>query len=72
MLDFCPGGELFFHLNRRRRFSESEAKFYFAEILLGIEHLHRNNVLYRDLKVGLPRLSTASSPKTCSSTSLAT
>ena len=36
VLDFCPGGELFFHLSRRRRFSEKEAKFYFCEILLGI------------------------------------
>lgn len=27
-----------------------EAKFYFAEILLGLEYIHNQNVLYRDLK----------------------
>ena len=50
VLDFCPGGELFFHLQRYRRFPEPVARFYFAEMILGLEHLHKNNVLYRDLK----------------------
>lgn len=50
MLDFCPGGELFFHLLKKGRFSEPVAKFYFVEVLLAIEHLHNNNIIYRDLK----------------------
>ena len=29
---------------------EKTAKFYFCEILLAIEYLHENNILYRDLK----------------------
>ena len=31
-------------------FTENEAKFYFSEILLGLEYIHNQNVLYRDLK----------------------
>lgn len=50
VLDFCPGGELFFHIVKQKRLSESVAKFYIAEIILAIEHLHENDVLYRDLK----------------------
>lgn len=53
MLDFCPGGELFFHLNNKVRLTEGTAKFYFAEVVLAIEYLHQNLVVYRDLKVML-------------------
>ena len=31
-------------------FEENEAKFYIAELILGIEHLHKLNIIYRDLK----------------------
>lgn len=50
VLDFCPGGELFFHLHKQGRFNEKQAKFYFAEILLGLEYLHGQDIVYRDLK----------------------
>lgn len=50
VLDFCPGGELFFHIVKKKRLRENVAKFYIAEIILAIEHLHDNDILYRDLK----------------------
>lgn len=50
VLDFCPGGELFFHIVKQKRFKESVARFYIAEVILAIEHLHKNEILYRDLK----------------------
>jgi serine/threonine protein kinase len=50
VLDFCPGGELFFHIVKMKRLQENVAKFYIAEIILAIEHLHDNDILYRDLK----------------------
>jgi len=50
VLDFCGGGELFFHMLQRGRFEERDAMFYFCEILLGVEYLHSQQVLYRDLK----------------------
>lgn len=50
IMEFCPGGELFFHLHTLKRLSEDHAKFYFGEILLAIEYLHKNEIVYRDLK----------------------
>lgn len=50
VLEYCPGGELFFHLSRAGRFSEGRCRFYASEILLAIEYLHRLNIIYRDLK----------------------
>jgi len=37
-------------LRNSKRFDEKRAKFYAAEILLGIEHLHSMGAIYRDLK----------------------
>lgn len=50
VLDYCPGGELFFHLSQVGRFQEHQTAFYAAEVFLALEHLHRNNIIYRDLK----------------------
>lgn len=50
ILDYCPGGELFFHISRDRFFDEAKAKFYAACIILALEHLHSLNIIYRDLK----------------------
>ncbi|KAA0151681.1 hypothetical protein FNF29_04367 [Cafeteria roenbergensis] len=50
VMDYCPGGELFFHLGRQGSFHEGRAKFYTAQILLALEHLHSLGVVYRDLK----------------------
>ena len=44
------GGELFFHLKEARKFPEARTKFYACQILLGIDHLHSEDIIYRDLK----------------------
>ncbi|KAF9426476.1 hypothetical protein BGZ94_006463 [Podila epigama] len=48
--DFMNGGELFFHMQNEGTFSEARARFYTAELVLALEHLHSCNVIYRDLK----------------------
>mmetsp|Transcript_5126 Transcript_5126/g.7832 ORF Transcript_5126/g.7832 Transcript_5126/m.7832 type:complete len:753 (-) Transcript_5126:68-2326(-) len=50
VLDYCAGGELFFHLSRYRRFPELWTRFYAAELLLALAHLHSKGIIYRDLK----------------------
>ena len=47
---FMQGGELFYHLRREKSFKEDRAKFYSAELVLAIDHLHQNGCIYRDLK----------------------
>jgi protein-serine/threonine kinase len=50
ILEYCPGGELFFHLSRAGRFQEAKCRFYASEILLAIAYLHSLDIIYRDLK----------------------
>lgn len=46
----CPGGELFYLLKRVKRMNEADARFYFTEILYGLQYLHEKGIVYRDLK----------------------
>lgn len=48
--DYMSGGELFWHLQREGRFAEARAKFYIAELIVALKHLHDNDIVYRDLK----------------------
>ncbi|KAL7271789.1 Serine/threonine-protein kinase [Rhizina undulata] len=48
--DYMSGGELFWHLQKEGRFKEDRAKFYIAELILALEHLHNHDIVYRDLK----------------------
>jgi len=50
LLRYVNGGELFHHLQREQKFNEERARFYAAELLLALEHLHSLNIVYRDLK----------------------
>ncbi|KAJ9459071.1 RAC family serine/threonine-protein kinase-like protein [Diplonema papillatum] len=49
-LTYLPGGDLRTHLNRDKRFTEPRARFYAAQILLALDHLHAHGIVYRDLK----------------------
>ncbi|KJE95183.1 AGC/AKT protein kinase, variant [Capsaspora owczarzaki ATCC 30864] len=50
VLDYVHGGELFLHLQKVTTFSDERAKFYTAELVVALEHLHAHNIIYRDLK----------------------
>ncbi|GLH14637.1 Serine/threonine-protein kinase Warts, partial [Gryllus bimaculatus] len=50
ILEYLSGGELFMHLEREGIFLEDTACFYLSEIILALEHLHLQGIIYRDLK----------------------
>ncbi|KAJ3360787.1 serine/threonine protein kinase, AGC [Allomyces javanicus] len=50
LLEYVSGGELFTYLRRVGRLHPNAARFYAAEIVTAIEHLHAREITYRDLK----------------------
>lgn len=50
VLNYYKGGELFFHLRKKRKFSETISRIWVMEVTLALGHLHKMNMLYRDLK----------------------
>ena len=50
---YVRGGDLLFHLQREGVFTENRARFYGAEITLGVQHLHQLGVIHRSISVGI-------------------
>ena len=50
VLEWCQGGELFYHIQRIERFTQDQTRFFTAEILCALEHIHASHIVYRDLK----------------------
>ena len=50
IIDYCPGGDLLHYIDSKENLTEKEAKFYIAELILGVDNLHKNNCIHRDIK----------------------
>jgi serum/glucocorticoid-regulated kinase 2 len=48
-MHYYNGGDLFHHMSKgsSSRISPARARFYTAELILGIHHLHQHDILYR-------------------------
>ena len=49
-MEYASGGELFNYIVDRKRLDEKEASYFFAQIINGIEYIHKNKIVHRDLK----------------------
>ncbi|KAG5175645.1 kinase-like domain-containing protein [Tribonema minus] len=50
ILDLMTGGDLGFHLSQMGTFTYEMARYYTGRIVLALDHLHTQGILYRDLK----------------------
>lgn len=45
------GGELFSLIRKAKRFPENDARYFFQQLICGIEYLHDSGVTHRDIKL---------------------
>ena len=50
ILDFFPGGDLRFYMNKGIIFSEIQIKFFISNLILSLNYIHNNNIIHRDVK----------------------
>ena len=55
-MELAAGGELFERVIRDGKLTEQEATRYFSQIMSGVEQLHAQGIVHRDLKLENVRL----------------
>lgn len=51
VMEYAQGGELFGLIRKARRFPENDARYFFQQIICGVEFLHASGVTHRDIKL---------------------
>ena len=50
VMDLLNGGDLRYHICRKRKFSEEQTRFFISCIVLALEYIHSKSVIHRDIK----------------------
>ena len=50
VMDLFLGGDLRYHICHKKHFDEIQSKFFCACVILGLEYIHKNNIIHRDIK----------------------
>ncbi|OIT31263.1 PREDICTED: CBL-interacting serine/threonine-protein kinase 7-like [Nicotiana attenuata] len=51
IMEIATGGDLYAKMNRRGRFSDSTARYYFHQLVSALHFCHQNGVTHRDIKL---------------------
>jgi serine/threonine-protein kinase SRK2 len=51
VLEYASGGELFESVKNSNRFNEDMARFFFQQLIAGVQFMHMQGVAHRDLKL---------------------
>ena len=49
-MDLMLGGDLKFHMEKKRKLNEETIRFWIAEIAITIHYLHNRDIIHRDIK----------------------
>ena len=50
VMDLLKGGDLRYHISRKKKFTEKQIKFFIACIVVGLEYIHSKKIIHRDIK----------------------
>ena len=51
VMELCPGGDLVDYVKQRKQLSEPLAKHLFYQMMLGIEYMHKKDIVHLDIKL---------------------